>query len=578
MIESINLEIDNFLSLIPNISREQTEAIKTKYSSNVTDDLSKGHITTNACMIAASILKTNPKELATKLEQQLTLLNKYEKVESAGPGFINITLKRSDFFSAVHSANRNPENFGTSKKNKGKSIQIEFVSANPTGPLHVGHGRGAAYGDALSRILKSSGYKVEKEYYINDAGRQIDILTASVFIRIYQKEFEDFFPKNAYKGSYISEIGDAFASKNNYLQINASSYINDLPDDEEKEIDEIILRIQKSHGELWSSIKDFALEEVLDSIRKDLKLFNVSFDHWFYESTLGSVSDESSQITSAIDKLKTKELAYEENGALWLNTSSTGDDKNRVLIRDDGRATYFASDIAYHKDKIDRGFDKLINVWGADHHGYIKRIEASMEGLGFDKKRLNVQLVQFANLFKDGKKVKMSTRSGEFFSLGDLINEIGTDAARFYYLSKQADQHLDFDIGVARTNSKDNLYYYVQYAHARICSVQKKYAGLGKTLPKSFSDIENFHACDELIQLALKFSFVANNAGENLHPHLIVYYLRDLAQSFHHFYNDVNILNAEEDEQVNIMKSLDIVKDVIGSALKLLGIEPLDKM
>ena len=251
--------------------------------------------------------------------------------------------------------------------------------------------------------------------------------------------------------------------------------MNDLPDDEEKEIDEIILRIQKSHEELWSSIKEFALEEVLDSIRKDLKSFNVSFDHWFYESTLGSVSDENSQITSAINKLKNKQLAYEENGALWLNTNSTGDDKNRVLIRDDGRATYFASDIAYHKDKIDRGFDKLINVWGADHHGYIKRIEASMEGLGFDKERLNVQLVQFANLFKDGKKVKMSTRSGEFFSLGDLINEIGTDAARFYYLSKQADQHLDFDINLAKSDSKENIFYYIQYAHARIFSLQKKY-------------------------------------------------------------------------------------------------------
>ena len=580
MIESINLEIDNFLSLIPNISREQAEVIKTKYSSNVTDDLSKGHVTTNACMIAASILKTNPKELATKLEQQLTLLNKYEKVESAGPGFINITLKRSDFFSAVHSANKNPENFGTSEKNKGKSIQIEFVSANPTGPLHVGHGRGAAYGDALSRILKSSGYKVEKEYYINDAGRQIDILTASVFIRIYQKEFEDFFPKNAYKGSYISEIGDAFASKNNYLEIDASSYINDLPDDEEKEIDEIILRIQKSHRELWSRIKDFALEEVLDSIRKDLKLFNVSFDHWFYESTLGSVSDESSQISSAIDKLKTKQLAYEENGALWLNTNSTGDDKNRVLIRDDGRATYFASDIAYHKDKIDRGFDKLINVWGADHHGYIKRIEASMEGLGFDKERLNVQLVQFANLFKDGKKVKMSTRSGEFFSLGDLINEIGTDAARFYYLSKQADQHLDFDINLAKSDSKENIFYYIQYAHARIFSLQKKYLEDHSEEPSDAESVVSgsYASCDKLIHEINKYPEIVLRASASLQPHIIIFYLRDFAQVFHSFYNDNHVFKESDENIESIIYTLNAAKKVISNGLGLLGIKPMDKM
>ena len=376
-----------------------------------------GDYYSNIAMKLSKILKNNPMDIGEHIKKGL-LEKKHpqiKKIEVKKPGFINFFIEDSKRASIVTNIIQSKNIFKKFKTKRKKNIHIEFVSANPTGPLHVGHGRGAAYGDALSRILKSSGYRVEKEYYINDAGRQIDILTASVFIRIYQKEFEDFFPKNAYKGSYISEIGDAFAAKNSPLEIDVSSYINDLPDDEEKEIDEIILRIQKSQEELWSSIKDFALEEVLSSIRKDLKSFNVSFDHWFYESTLGSVSDESSQITSAIDKLKTKELAYEENGALWLNTSSTGDDKNRVLIRDDGRATYFASDIAYHKDKIDRGFDKLINVWGADHHGYIKRIEASMEGLGFDKERLNVQLVQFANLFKDGKKVKMSTRSGEFF-------------------------------------------------------------------------------------------------------------------------------------------------------------------
>jgi len=356
--------------------------------------------------------------------------------------------------------------------------------------------------------------------------------------------------------------------------------MNDLPDDEEKEIDEIILRIQKSHEELWSSIKEFALEEVLDSIRKDLKSFNVSFDHWFYESTLGSVSDENSQITSAIDKLKNKQLAYEENGALWLNTNSTGDDKNRVLIRDDGRATYFASDIAYHKDKIDRGFDKLINVWGADHHGYIKRIEASMEGLGFDKERLNVQLVQFANLFKDGKKVKMSTRSGEFFSLGDLINEIGTDAARFYYLSKQADQHLDFDINLAKSDSKENIFYYIQYAHARIFSLQKKYLENHSEEPLHAESIVSgsYASCDKLIHEINKYPEIVLRASSSLQPHIIIFYLRDFAQVFHSFYNDNHVFKESDENIKSIIYTLNAAKKVISNGLGLLGIKPMDKM
>ena len=491
MIESINQEVDKFLSTLPDITNEQLISIKNKYSCSVTDDLKKGHLTTNVCMISASILKKNPKDLAADLEENLTKLGAYEKVESAGPGFINITLKRHDFISTISDISKEQVNYGKSNDGENKSIQIEFVSANPTGPLHVGHGRGAAYGDAIGRILSSSGYLVEKEYYINDAGRQIDILTASVFIRVFQKNFGEFFPQNAYKGSYIIDIGNSFNERNDIKDIHqVSQLIEELPDDEEKEIDELILRLKDQYPSQWTAIKESALDEVLKSIKDDLESFNVSFDHWFYESSLGKLEDKDSQITSAIEFLKEKKLAYEESGAIWFDTSSSGDDKNRVLIRDDGRPTYFASDVAYHKDKVDRGFDKLINVWGADHHGYIKRIESSMEGLGFDKNKLRVQLVQFANLFKDGKKMKMSTRSGEFYSLADLIEDIGTDAARFYYLSKQADQHLDFDLNLAKSDSKENIFYYIQYAHARIFSLLQKYKENHAQMPSSSKSIE----------------------------------------------------------------------------------------
>src|SRR6056300_483858 len=313
MIGSLNEEIDGFLSSLAGLEETALNQIKDRYSSTVTDDLSKGHLTTNVCMIAASQLKKNPKELADKLQRKLIDSRKFEKVETAGPGFINITLKREDFISTIDNINLQSSNFGSSNHGKDQSIQIEFVSANPTGPLHVGHGRGAAYGDAIGRILKSSGYKVQKEYYINDAGRQIDILTASVFVRIFENELDNFFPKNAYKGAYISEIAKAFKNKNNHRpDIDVHELIKDLPEDEEKEIDELILRTKNTY-KAWPEIKSFALEEVLKTIKEDLKSFNVSFDNWYSESSLGSLDDSNSKIKKAIDTLIETNLAYKEN-------------------------------------------------------------------------------------------------------------------------------------------------------------------------------------------------------------------------------------------------------------------------
>ena len=581
MIEVLNEEISKFLLSLPNIEKNALSQIKKRYSSTVTDDLSKGHITSNVCMIAASQLKRNPKELAGDLQKELSDSNKFEKVEAAGPGFINITLKRENFISIIENINFQSIDFGSSKLGKEQSIQIEFVSANPTGPLHVGHGRGAAYGDAIGRILKSSGYEVQKEYYINDAGRQIDILTASVFIRVFKEDLSSYFPKNAYKGSYIYDIAELFQEKHNTSTlIDSRSLIHDLPQDEEKEIDELIKRIKKTENDIWHKVKSLALSEVLQTIRTDLESFNVSFDNWFSESSLGDLSDNNSKISTAISSLKNKGLAYEENGAIWLNTSHAGDDKNRVLIRDDGRATYFASDVAYHKDKIDRGFNKLINVWGADHHGYIKRIEASIKGLGFYEEKLDVQLVQFANLFKDGKKVKMSTRSGEFFSLADLIDEIGTDAARFYYLSKQADQHLDFDLDLAKADSKENMFYYIQYAHARICSLHKKYMDENSSMPNKANSIASgsYKNCDKLIHEMSKYPSVVSRASSSLQPHLIIFYLKDFAHCFHSFYNDNQVLTESKENIESIIYSLNAAKIILSNGLGLLGIKPIEKM
>ena len=579
MISPLNKEITIFLNSIEGCSKKSIEIINEKYSSTITDDLSNGHITSNVCMVAASVLKLNPKELSVQLTTQLNSLNIYEKVEAAGPGFVNITLKRNDFLSILQTIKEEKEFFGQTDAKNGERVQIEFVSANPTGPLHVGHGRGAAYGDAIARILTAAGSIVEKEYYINDAGRQIDILTASVMFKL-NKSNSDFFPQNAYKGTYIQDIATNIKNDEKIeIKVDDSIFLN-LPKDPEAEIDKLIATLKNTYKNEWLIIKDFSLSSILESIKSDLKDFNVEFDVWYKESSLGNLDDNKSKISTSIKKLQDDGEAYIKDAAVWLNTEKSGDDKHRVLVRDDGRATYFASDVAYHKDKVDRKFDKLINVWGADHHGYIKRIEASIEALGDTKEKLIVKLVQFANLFKDGKKVKMSTRSGDFYSLRDLINDIGPDAARFYYLSKQADQHLDFDIDLARSDSKENIFYYIQYAHARIFSLEEKFHQ--KTKSKEISRANVFNAsylkCDKLIHEISKYPSIVNKSAATLHPHLIIFYLRDLSQLLHSFYNDNHVLSEDPENLELIISSLSSVRQVISNGLNLIGISPIQEM
>ncbi len=572
ILTSLNDFIDNDLSFDP----DQKKTLLDKHKLTLANSLRKGHWTTNLCLIASNLAKKNPRDIASALIPKLENQPEIAKVELAGPGFVNIFLTREAFFNQLDDVDKNPISFVKSSNAVKEKIQIEFVSANPTGPLHVGHGRGAAYGDAIGRILQQLGHEVSREYYVNDAGRQIDILACSIFLRKFECLDEKAFPNSAYKGSYILEIAKGAEIDQALTESDKEKLITNLPEDDEDKIDELIERIKINHSNSWSLIRDFGLNYVIKSIKEDLTQFKVVFDNWFFESSLGELADKKSEIFQALDQVK-KEHAYEKNGAVWLESTKFGDDKDRVIIREDGRGTYLSADLAYHRNKLDRGFDTIINVWGSDHHGYIKRIEATIEAMGYSKKQMQVQLVQFANLFENGSKVKMSTRSGNFYTLKQLIDDIGPDASRFYYLSKQADQHLDFDIGVARTNSKDNLYYYVQYAHARICSVEKKYLELGMALPSKF-DNSDFDGCDELLQMALNAQFVIKSSGENLQPHLIVYYLRDISQSFHQFYNNVNILNAKESEQNNIMRALMIVKSVIASSLELLGIEPLDSM
>jgi len=580
LINIVDKAIKSFLLSINGVDENTISIINKKYSTAISDDLKNGHLTTNVCMVAASILNLNPKELAKDLEAKLNKLNKFQEIKVAGPGFINISLHRKDFVSILDEINNNKEKFGESNLGNGNKIQIEFVSANPTGPLHVGHGRGAAYGDALARILTKTGSIVEKEYYINDAGRQIDILTASVITKLIQKDLGNFSPQNTYKGKYIEEIGIAFSKEKVVTFKEPKLIINNLPGDAEEEIDQLISNLKEVDNKIWNEVKDFSLKNILNLIKQDLESFNVNFDNWFQESSLGDLEDPNSQISTLINKLKEDSKAYKKDGALWLNTDVSGDDKHRVLIRDNGKATYFASDVAYHKNKVDRKFDTLINIWGADHHGYIKRIEASIEALGSKKEKLVVKLVQFANLFKDGKKVKMSTRSGEFFTLKDLVKDIGADAARFYYLSKQADQHLDFDIDLAKSDSKENIFYYIQYAHARIFSLEQKFneSNQGKKISSVTEESISYDKYDKLIHEISKYPNVVRKSAKTLQPHLIIFYLRDLSQLFHSYYNDNHVLSESEENMKSIIFCLSAVRQTIANGLTLLGISPMQKM
>ena len=547
-------------------SEEEVSAVSSKFQIEIPDSPDKGDLTCNIALMLGNITKSNPREVGVEIGNMLEDLDLIRSIEVAGPGFINIFLNHSGILKIISDILNKKT---ISKVKKAKKIQVEFVSANPTGPLHVGHGRGAIYGDVISKLLEKKGHQVQKEYYVNDAGRQIDILTASVFLRALNIE-DSIFPESAYKGKYISEI-----AKDVKLQVtlDLDEILTDLSEDQEKKIDEIISRLKTTSEEDWSSVKKVSLDQVLSSIEKDLKNFGVTFDNWFLESSL---LGENSKINSVVQQLNQNNLIDERDGNIWFKSSDFGDDKDRVLIRADGRQTYFASDVAYHKDKLDRGFDEIINVWGSDHHGYIKRVEASLEGLGYDKNQLFVKLVQFANLIKNGSPVKMSTRSGEFYSLEDLLSDVGSDVARFYYLSKQTDQHLDFDLDLAVSSKKENMYYYIQYAHARISSLETK-AGLSDFNIDDVSE-DHINICSNLIHEISKYPNILEKTCSNLAPHLLIFYLKDLASVFHNFYNDNKILDKSESDTKAILLITHAVKEIISDSLELLGVKALDVM
>ena len=546
-----------------------------------TRDKSHGDFAANVAMLLAKPARKNPREIASMIIDALPDSEFVEKVEIAGPGFINFYVSNNSRQSVINNVLEQGDAFGRSAKGAGKTVQVEFVSANPTGPLHVGHGRGAAYGATLANLLDAIGYTVHCEYYVNDAGRQMDILATSVWLRYLEKNnVAIVFPANAYKGDYIQNIvteifnehGDAYISSAEDVM---SGLPLDEPDggDKEQHIDALIEKAKKLLGDnRYRYVFELALNSILDDIRDDLSEFGVNYDEWFSERSLM----DKGLVNQAIERLRERDRVYEEKGALWFRSTDFGDDKDRVVQRDNGQTTYFASDIAYHMDKFDRGYDLVIDVWGADHHGYVPRVKAALTALDHNADALDVLLVQFANLYRGGEKVQMSTRSGSFVTLRELRDEVGSDAARFFYVMRKCEQHLDFDLELAKSKSSENPVYYIQYAHARICSIfrqlEEKKLAYDQTMGlKNLAVLEEEHESDILQQLA-KYPEVLDAAASQHEPHLIAHYLRELANTLHTYYNAHQFI--VDDEKVRNARLVLIVatRQVIKNGLALLGV------
>ncbi len=536
-----------------------------------------GDYACNVALQLAKQLKRAPREIADRLVAALPESPHLERAEVAGAGFINLFLKRSFKQQIVNRILEAGNGYGRGLLGQRKKVLLEFVSANPTGPLHVGHGRGAAYGASLASVLTAAGFDVTREFYVNDSGRQMDILALSTWLRyleLCRKAVP--FPANAYQGQYVRSMARAIHTEHGArFRRDEGVFTTALAEtDEEARLDALIDLAKRTLGVDYDTLHGFALKEQLEDCRSDLAEFGVTFDDWFSERSLY----DSGRVERALQRLEERGHVYEKDGARWFRSAAYGDEKDRVVRRENGQYTYFASDIAYHLDKFERGFDIAINIWGADHHGYMARVKGALAALGLNPERLTIALVQFAVLYRGGQRVSMSTRSGEFVTLRELRSEVGNDAARFFYVLRKADQHLDFDLDLAKSQSNDNPVYYVQYAHARVCSVLGQWGGDAAEL--AGADVAALGSEHETALLArlLEYPDVVENAARDLSPHLIAFYLRELAAEFHSYYNATRLLVEEESVKRARLALAGAVRQVLRNGLALLGVSAPDRM
>lgn len=510
-----------------------------------------GDFATNFAMQSAKSLHCNPRIAAQAIIDELACPF-IEKTEIAGPGFINFYLKQDWIYELLTNIIQAGADYGTLTQTNPAKIQLEYVSANPTGPLHVGHGRGAALGSALANLMRAAGYNVEREYYINDAGNQINNLAASVNARYLAELGVDCeFPENGYHGEDIIDTAKRI------IKVYGDKFLH------------------MEEEERLAEFKTLALEEKLAALKEDLQAFNVEFDVWFSEKTL----HEAGRIKAACDLLLERGYMYEKDGALWLKSTAYGDDKDRVVIRDNGVPTYLAADIAYHWNKFERGFDRVINMWGADHHGYIARMKAAVGALGYEPEQLEVLILQMVNLFRNGEVVKMSKRTGQSVTLNELIEEVGTDAARYFFIMRSVDSQLDFDLTLATEKSSDNPVYYIQYAHARICSIMRQIAEEGISInPLSPVTSLTMEIEQDLIKKMGEYPELVASAARERAPHRIAHYAYEVASLFHSFYNQCRILGVEPEVQQARLLLVQAVSNNLKHVLNILGISAPEKM
>ena len=550
-------------------------------------DPQHGDFATNLALMLAKATHLPPKQLAAKIMAYLPQSEYVTRVDMAGPGFINFFLTENSFHSVIPDILQIGENYGKATIGTGQRVHVEYVSANPTGPLHVGHGRSAAYGACVANLLEAIGYNVHQEYYVNDAGRQIRILTLSVWLRYVEAHNETLvFPSNAYQEQYIIDIAhqlrNTYGDRFYYSQKKIAALLpqdRDLIADKEIFMDTYIEVAKKLLGdENFDIIFQAALDNILTDIKEDLREFHVTYHQWFRESDL----IKEGLITAGIQRLAEKGYVYEKEGAQWFRATALGDEKDRVLIRKNGQSTYFASDVAYHLHKYQQGYDQMIDIFGADHHGYIARIQCYLKGLGEDPTLLTILLVQFAILYRGKERISMSTRGGQFVTLRELREEVGNDAARFFYIMRKPEQHLDFDLALAKSKSNENPVYYIQYAHARICSVWRQLDATQLSWNKDeglahLSQLSSPYEKDLLSHLT-RYPEVVKNAALQYAPHLIAHYLQELANHFHTYYNAEKFLVKEETLRNARLCLIAATQQVVANGLTLLDVSTPQEM
>jgi len=563
--------------------RDKSLSLKDEIQIEKTRDGRYGDFASNIAMVIAAQTGRKPRELAEDIARHIPPSDTVERIEVAGNGFINFFIDKRAYLRTINDILESGKNFGRSDFGREAPLLVEFVSANPTGPLHIGHGRGAAYGAAVANLLEAVGYRVDREYYVNDAGRQMDILAVSVWLRYLElRGLEIGFPGKAYQGDYVKNIaGRILREKGDSLlrEVPAPTERPERENDGEKQLDRWIAHARTALGaDDYRYIFNFSLNEILDDIRADLEEFGIRYDNWFSESSLAAGKN----VDECINQLRNNGYLREKDNALWFASSQFGDEKDRVVVRDNGQATYFAADIAYHRSKFTRGYKRAIDIWGADHHGYMARIKAALNALGEDPEKLDILLVQFASLYRGGQKVQMSTRSGQFVTLRELREEVGNDAARFFYVMRKSDQHLDFDLELAKAQTNDNPVYYIQYAHARICSVlrQMREKGYDFTPAPGSADLEVLTEPREQVLLMRLSDYpgIVHAAATGYEPHQVAYYLRELANEFHTYYNACQFLVDTENLRKARLSLVCAVGQVIRNGLELLGVSAPERM